>query len=71
MFSKHVLNFLLFSRELKDYLEVVGAVNGIVIKDRNNQKTIVTSVDMVVFSEAIVETIDKSNKKYIMLSEKL
>ena len=71
MFSKHVLNFLLFSRELKEYLEVNGAVAGIVTKDRNNQKTIVTSVDMVIFSEVTVETIDKSNKKYILLTEKL
>jgi len=58
------------TRELKEYLEVAGAIAGIVIKDRNNHKTIVTSADMVVFSEATVETIVKRDKQYILLTEK-
>ena len=56
---------------MKEYLGFGEIVAGIVTKDINSVKAIVTSVDMVQFSEATVETVVKSEKTYILLTEKL
>ena len=51
-------------------MEHDGVVAAIVMKKADGQKTIVSSADMIGFSEAHVEVIPKNGKSYIMLTEK-
>ena len=43
---------------------------GIALRKLNAEKCIVTSTDMIKFSEAFVEVINKRGKNYLLLTEK-
>ena len=45
-------------------------ITGLVIERNDGAKTIITSCDMIDFTEAFVKTVVKSTKMYIILIEK-
>jgi hypothetical protein len=56
-------------RNLKDYLDFNGMVDGVVIKKADGFKSIITTCDMISFNEAHVEHTEKNSKSYILLTE--
>ena len=59
-----------YLRNLKDYMDLDGVVDGVVIKTEDGFKSIITSCAMISFTEAYVEHTVKSRKSYILLTQK-
>ena len=65
-----LINIDKLTSDLSEYLEMQSVVNGIVLKRINHFQSIITSCDIIDFSEAYAEVLVKRDKTYVLLTEK-